>query len=82
MRHDGQLVSDVEIASIGIPLDEDMEAFVAEAKVEVAQAVKGLKGDRKRDRIAVAEAVRLAVRRTGQRWSGKKPVVQVLLRES
>lgn len=82
VRHDGQLVSDVEIASIGIPLDEDMEAFVAEAKVEAAQAVRNLKGDRKRDRVAVAETVRLAVRRTGQRWSGKKPVVQVLLRES
>lgn len=82
VRHDGQVVSDVEIAAIGIPLDEDMEAFVAEAKVEAAQAVRNLKGDRKRDRVAVAEAVRLAVRRTGQRWSGKKPVVQVLLRES
>ena len=82
VRHDGQLVSDVEIASIGIPLEEDMEAFVAEAKVEAAQAVRNLKGDRKRDRVAVAETVRLAVRRTGQRWSGKKPVVQVLLRES
>lgn len=82
VRRDGVLASDVEIASIGIPLDEDMEAFVADAKVEAAEAVRGLKGDRKRDRVAVAEAVRLAVRRTGQRWSGKKPVVQVLLRES
>ncbi len=82
MRRDGVLASDVEIASIGIPLDEDMEAFIAEAKVEAAEALRGLKGDRKRDRVAIAEAVRLAVRRTGQRWSGKKPVVQVLLRES
>lgn len=82
VRHDGQLLSDIDIGAIGIPLDEDMEAFVAEAKVEAADAVRKLKGDRKRDRIAVAEAVRLAVRRAGQRWSGKKPVVQVLLRES
>ncbi|MFM2370668.1 MAG: hypothetical protein RIS85_390 [Pseudomonadota bacterium] len=82
VRMDGQLVSDVDIGAIGIPLDEDMEAFVAEAKVEAADAVRKLKGDRKRDRIAVAESVRLAVRRAGQRWSGKKPVVQVLLRES
>lgn len=81
VRPDGQLVSDVDIGSIGIPLDEDMEAFVADAKVEAAEAVRKLRGDRKRDRLAVAEAVRLAVRRTGQRWSGKKPVVQVLLRE-
>jgi ribonuclease J len=82
VRHDGQLVSDIDIGAIGIPLDEDMEAFMAEAKVEAADAVRKLKGDRKRDRVAVAEAVRLAVRRAGQRWSGKKPVVQVLLRES
>ena len=82
VRMDGQLVSDVDIGAIGIPLDEDMEAFIAEAKVEAAEAVRKLKGDRKRDRIAVAESVRLAVRRVGQRWSGKKPVVQVLLRES
>lgn len=81
VRADGLLVSDVDIGSIGIPLDEDMEAFVADAKVEAAEAVRKLKGDRKRDRVAVAETVRLAVRRCGQRWSGKKPVVQVLLRE-
>ncbi|OYX90906.1 MAG: MBL fold hydrolase, partial [Novosphingobium sp. 35-62-5] len=82
VRRDGVLASDVEVAAIGIPLDEDMEAFVAETKVETAEAIRNLKGDRKRDRVAVAEAVRLAVRRTGQRWSGKKPVVQVMLRES
>lgn len=81
VRHDGALVSDVDIGAIGIPLDEDMEAFIADAKVEAADAVRKLKGDRKRDRLAVAESVRLAVRRAGQRWSGKKPVVQVLLRE-
>ena len=81
VRHDGRLVSDVEVAALGIPLDEDMEAFMAEAKVEVAEAVRGLKGDRKKDRSAVSEAVRLAARRAGQRWSGKKPLVQVLLRE-
>lgn len=82
VRRDGVLASEVEVAAIGIPLDEDMEAFVAETKVETAEAIRNLKGDRKRDRVAVAEAVRLAVRRTGQRWSGKKPVVQVMLRES
>ncbi|MBB3860494.1 ribonuclease J [Novosphingobium hassiacum] len=81
VRRDGQLASDVEVATLGIPLDEDMEAFVADAKVETAEALRKLKGDRKRDRVAVAEAVRLAVRRTGQRWSGKKSVVQVMLRE-
>lgn len=78
---DGRIASDVEIATIGLPLDEDMADFVAEAQADVENAVRALKGDRKRDRLAVSEAVRLAARRAAQRWSGKKPVVQVLLRE-
>ncbi len=81
VSRDGKVTSDVEVASIGLPLDEDMNDFMAEAQADVEQAVAGLKGDRKRDRLAVSEAIRLAARRAAQRWSGKKPVVQVLLRE-
>lgn len=81
VSRDGRLASDVEVASIGLPLDEDMGDFIAEAQADVETAVASLKGDRKRDRVAVAETVRLAARRAAQRWSGKKPVVQVMLRE-
>ncbi|WP_338465845.1 ribonuclease J [Novosphingobium sp. ZN18A2] len=77
----GKLVSQVEVAPIGLPLEDDMAAFLAEAREDVAQALRDLKGDRKKDRLAVAEAARLAARRAAQRWSGKKPVVQVLLCE-
>jgi len=77
---EGKQVSPVEVATIGIPLDEDMEGFVAEAQVDAAEAVAKLKGDRRRDRGAIAEAVRLATRRCGQRWIGRKPMVQVMLR--
>ena len=77
---EGKQTSGVEIASIGIPLEEDMELFVAEAQVDVAKALTTLKGDKRRNREAVAEAVRVSVRRTAQRWFGKKPVVQVMLR--
>jgi ribonuclease J len=79
VARDGQPASPVEIAAAGVPLDEDMPAFVAEAQADVARAVRDLKGARARDREAVREAVRLAVRRAAQRWSGKKPVVSVLL---
>lgn len=79
---EGRQKSEVQLAAIGLPLDEDMEEFLIEARVDVSDAIKALKGDRKRDRAAVAEAVRLAARRAAQRWSGKKPVVQVLLREA
>ena len=81
VSRDGRLASDVEVASIGLPLDEDMGDFIAEAQADVETAVASLKGDRKRDRVAVAETIRLAARRAAQRWSGKKPVVQVMLRE-
>ena len=77
---DGKQASPVEIATIGIPLDEDMDDFIAEAQVDATDALDKLKGDRRRDRGAIAEAVRLAVRRCGHRWTGKKPVVQVMLR--
>ncbi|WP_353229107.1 ribonuclease J [Novosphingobium sp.] len=78
---EGKLCSPVEIATLGIPLDEDLDTFVAEAQADAANAVSTLKGDRKRNRGAIAEAVRLAVRRCGDRWIGKKPMVQVMLRD-
>lgn len=81
VSREGRLTSAIDIGAIGVPLEEDMADFEAEAREDVAKALGSLKGDRRRDRLAVAEAVRLAVRRAAQRWSGKKPVVQVLLRE-
>jgi ribonuclease J len=77
----GKLKSAIEIAAIGLPLEEDMDEFVIEAQGDVAKALGTLKGEKARNRAAIAEAVRLAVRRAAQRWSGKKPVVQVMLRE-
>ena len=78
----GRVVSAVEVAALGLPLDEDMETFVAETQADVERGVHALKGAKGRDRDAVREAVRLAARRAAQRWSGKKPVVQVMLREA
>ena len=77
----GKLTSAVEIAAVGLPLEEDMDAFITEAQGDVEKAVAAIKGDKKRDRAGIAETVRLTVRRAAQRWSGKKPVVQVMLRE-
>ncbi len=69
----------IDIASMGLPLDEDYADFVAEACEDVASALAKLKGAASRDRDARTEAARLAARRAAQRWSGKKPQVQVLL---
>jgi ribonuclease J len=69
----------VEIAAMGLPLDEDYAGFIEEACDDVRAALAKLKGSASRDRDARIEAARLSARRAAQRWSGKKPQVQVLL---
>lgn len=68
----------VEVSAIGLPLDEDYDDFVAEARKDVADALARAK---KGERSVRMEAARLAARRAAARWSGKKPQVQVLLLE-
>ncbi|TCM22216.1 ribonuclease J [Novosphingobium sp. PhB165] len=68
----------VQVAAIGLPLDEDYEKFVEEAQQDVANALGRAKKSEREVRI---EAARLAARRAATRWSGKKPQVQVLLLE-
>lgn len=67
------------IEAIGLPLDEDMPEFVAEAQGDILKAVGKLKGREARDLPAIHEAARLAARRAAQRWSGKRPQVRVLM---
>ncbi len=74
---DGQ--GGVQVHGMGLPLDEDYDAFVAEAQADVAEALSRLKGPGARDPAARHEAARLAARRAAQRWSGKKPQTKVLL---
>ena len=69
----------VRVAGLGLPLEEDYDAFCAEAQADVLTSVGKLKGGNAKDRDAVIEAARLAARRAATRWSGKKPQVQVLL---
>jgi ribonuclease J len=69
----------ITVAGVGLPLDEDYEDFCSEAREDVAGALGKLKGAAARDQGARTEAARLAARRAAQRWSGKKPQVQVLL---
>lgn len=67
------------IDSLGLPLDEDYDAFVEEASRDVIAAIAKLKGQARREPRDVQEAARLAARRAAQRWSGKKPQVRVIL---
>ncbi len=69
------------VEGIGLPLDEDYDEFVAEAREDVGAALARLKGGQRHDRDAITEAARLAARRAASRWSGKKPQVRVILPE-
>lgn len=68
-----------QVAGIGLPLDEDYDAFVEEAEADVVAALLKLKGAARHDHDEMREAARLAARRAAQRWCGKKPQVQVML---
>ena len=71
-----------KVAGLGIPLEEDYDSFISEAEADVANALGKLKGGERSDPAKRSEAARLAARRAAQRWSGKKPQVQVMLLES
>ncbi len=67
------------IDPIGLPLDEDMPDFIAEAQEDVLKAIGKLRGKDATDPAAVHEAARLAARRCARRWSGKNPQVRVIM---
>jgi ribonuclease J len=67
------------IETIGLPLDEDHDEFIAEAKADILAALSKLRGPARKSVPDIKEAARLAARRAAQRWSGKKPQVRVML---
>ncbi|MGN3973170.1 ribonuclease J [Tsuneonella sp. SYSU-LHT278] len=69
----------VFVEGVGLPLDEDYAAFVADAERDVADALGKLRGPAARDRESLVEAARLAARRAAGRWSGKRPQVRVII---
>ncbi len=72
---DDRLVGDVQIDLMGVPVEEDRAAFLEEARDAARAAVAKRSG--KEDKLR--EDIRLAVRRCATDWTGKKPVVTVLL---
>jgi len=71
----GRVEGSVELDLQGIPVEEDREAFLAEACDAAAAAAAKNAGNEDKLR----DAVRLAVRRCATEWTGKKPVVSVLV---
>src|SRR3954469_21001005 len=72
---DDRVLGEVEIDLQGVPVEEDRNAFLKEACAAAADAVTRNSGNEEKLR----EAVRLAVRRCATEWTGKKPVVSVLI---
>ncbi len=75
---DGRLFGRPEVRVQGLPVEEDRADFIAEARDVATQAAGG--GRKSAEKLR--EELRLAVRRTATRWTGKKPVVDVLLIEA
>jgi ribonuclease J len=71
----GQVRGRPQIGVLGVPVEEDREDFVEEASEAVLDAV----ADGPRDLNKLKETIRLAVRRCATTWTGKKPIVDVLL---
>jgi ribonuclease J len=72
----GRIQGGAEVAIEGLPVEEDRQAFLAEARDAATRAAQG-SGGSPPDKLR--EAIRLAVRRCATDWTGKKPVVDVLL---
>ena len=73
----GRLKGAPQIRVQGVPVEEDRDVFLEEAAEAAAEAVK----KDGRDIEKLRESVRLAVRRAAVRFTGKKPVVDVLIVE-
>jgi len=71
---DGKLAGQPLVRPFGVPVEEDRDDFIADASDAASKAFKP-GGDEDKMR----EAVRLAVRRCATLWTGKKPVVEVML---
>ena len=62
------------IRPFGVPVEEDRDDFIADA-TDAARRAYDSGGDEEK----VRELVRLAVRRCATLWTGKKPLVEVML---
>ncbi len=71
---DGELAGTPLIRPFGVPVEEDRDDFIADATDAATRAYSpGV------DEEKVRESVRLAVRRCATLWTGKKPLVEVML---
>lgn len=72
----GRLASPPAIVVQGLPLEDDEEKFLSEARGAVEKLISrhGVK-----DEGRLIDEVKISVRRVARRWTGKKPVAEVLI---
>lgn len=70
-------VADVAVHYRGVPVEDERAEFTADLAKAAEEAVARGKGDAAR----IREAVRLNVRRVATEWTGKKPIVDVMMLE-
>lgn len=78
LKANGKLAGQPEVRIQGVPAEEDRDALIADASDAAAKAVSEARGG---DREKLREAIRLATRRVAVRYTGKKPVMDVMLIE-
>jgi ribonuclease J len=71
---DGRLAGAPHIRPFGVPVEQDREDFIADAVDSASRAF-----DSHAEEEKMREAVRLAVRRCATAWTGKKPIVEVMV---
>ncbi|BBB11959.1 ribonuclease J [Sphingopyxis sp. FD7] len=75
--YSGKSFVDSAISYRGVPVEDERAAFIDEMREAAEQAATGPA----RDEEKLREAIRLGVRRIATDWTGKKPVVDVMLVE-
>ncbi|WP_187336249.1 ribonuclease J [Novosphingopyxis iocasae] len=74
----GNIAGDPVMQTQGVPIEDERDEFFDDAIDAARKATKKFDGDIEKLR----ENVRLAVRRTAREWTGKKPIVDVLVVEA
>ncbi|MDP1026107.1 ribonuclease J [Sphingomonas sp. KR1UV-12] len=72
---EGRLLGQPQVRLQGVPVEDERDAFIDDAIDAAAQAARG----NRRGADRMREDVRLAVRKVATRWTGKKPIVDVLV---
>ncbi|MET0248054.1 MAG: ribonuclease J [Sphingomonas sp.] len=72
----GKLKGVPQVRVQGVPVEEDRDRFIEQASKAAAEAVRDERG---KSEERLRESLRLGVRRCATRFTGKKPVVDVLI---